>query len=469
MSQTSLPLVEEFVPLKGRIGVSAADGFVNLLQGIVGGGALTYYFTENRGLSYDSAAIVWIIFAFWNALNDPLYGYITDRTKSKLGRRIPYIRYGAPLIALFYIISWINYPVNASENVLFIQFLVFLFFYDTIYTAVASALYVLPFEMAVSNKARGSIFVWKILFSVIGMAFPLIIVPLFKPGPGEDLFAYQMFHVILGVFVGLVTFLSSYSTKENYYTQEENQPPFWEGLKMSLRNRAFLIFEILSFTVIYVQTALFQGLLYYVEEIEINLLPLFAALIISTVMMLIFLIRSHEKLGVKRCMQISLSGVSLGAFLLAFGGKVFTTAFFGFFFLGFGIAAGFYLLQLQFGDVMDADEVKTGLRREGFYAGINSLVTKPAISLAQAAFSWIILYYGYEKGLPQGSQSASVESGILIAWMLVPGILLLISLISLFWYPLAGPEWREEKAKLSQIHKEKERATLEKLGYAYIE
>lgn len=462
-------LVEERVPLKSRIFVSAADGFVNLLQGIVGGGALTYYFTQNRGLDNDLAGIVWIIFAIWNAINDPLYGYISDKTKSKLGRRLPYIRYGAPLIAISYIVCWIYGPGNNNDTALFIQFLVFLFFYDTFYTAVASALYVLPFEMAVSNKARGSIFVWKIFFSVIGMAFPLIVVPLVKPGPYDNVLPYQIFHVVLGIVVGITVFSSSFMAKENQYVQEEEQLPFFKAITTSLKNNAFLIFEILSFTVIYTQTALFQGLLYYVDEIDVPIMPLFGVFILNTVFTLIFLITQHEKLGVKRCMQICLSGITVGCFVLAFGGKIFILALIGFFLLGMGVAAGFYLLQLQFGDVMDADEIKTGLRREGMYAGVNSLVTKPAISIAQASFLWIINAYGYVEGYKPGLQYDRAETGILIGWMLIPGILLAISLISLKWYPLAGPEWRIKKQKLSKIHQEKERAMLEKLGYKYVE
>lgn len=462
-------LVEERVPLKSRIFVSAADGFVNLLQGIIGGGALTYYFTQNRGLDKNLAGIVWIIFAIWNAINDPIYGFISDKTKSKLGRRLPYVRYGAPLIALSYIACWIYGPGNNNDTALFIQFLVFLFFYDTFYTAVASALYVLPFEMVVSNKARGSIFIWKILFSVIGMAFPLVVVPLVKPGPYDNVVPYQIFHIVLGIIVGVIVFISSFMAKENQYIQEEKQLPFLKAIKTSLKNKAFLIFEILSFTVIYTQTSLFQGLLYYVDEIDVPIAPLFGVLILNTVVTLIFLITQNEKLGVKRCMQICLTGISIGCFLLAFGGQIFILALLGFFLLGMGVAAGFYLLQLQFGDVMDADELDTGLRREGMYAGVNSLVTKPAISLAQAAFLWIIDFYGYVDGVEPGLQYERTEMGILLGWMLIPGILLVISLISLKWYPLAGPDWETKKRNLTKIHKEKEQAMLEKLGYKYVE
>ncbi len=167
--ENATELKKEFVPVKSRVTVSAADASVNFLQVIIAGGALTYYFINIRGLSPILAGIVWLIFGIWNALNDPLFGYISDRMKTKLGRRVPYIRYGAPLIAAAYIACWIDYPNLTGlpdQTALFLLFFIFLFFYDILYTAVATALWVMPYEMAVSNKARGSILIWKLFFSV---------------------------------------------------------------------------------------------------------------------------------------------------------------------------------------------------------------------------------------------------------------------------------------------------------------
>ena len=69
---------------------------------------------------------------------------------------------------------------------MFIQLLIFLFFYDLLYTAVASALYVMPYEMAISNKARGSIFFWKVIFSVFAMVTPLLLIDMIKPETEAD-------------------------------------------------------------------------------------------------------------------------------------------------------------------------------------------------------------------------------------------------------------------------------------------
>ena len=93
-----LILATEHVPLKSRIWVSIADASCAMLNTFVVSIGLTYYFTSYRGMYPGLASTVWLLFAIWNAVNDPLFGFISDRTKNKLGRRIPYIRYGAPII-----------------------------------------------------------------------------------------------------------------------------------------------------------------------------------------------------------------------------------------------------------------------------------------------------------------------------------------------------------------------------------
>ena len=70
---------------------------------------------------------------------------------------------------------------------------------------------------------------------------------------------------------------------------------------------------------------------------------------------------------------------------------------------------------------------------------------------------------------PKGQQSTLTETGIIIGWVLVPAILLLMCVLTIKWYPLSVPNWDETKAKQAEIHKQKEKTFLEKLGYKYVE
>jgi GPH family glycoside/pentoside/hexuronide:cation symporter len=464
-------LQEERVPLASRIWISLADASVAILQSLVAAGALTYYFVNIRGLSTAYTGIVWLLFGIWNAVNDPLFGYISDRTKSKLGRRIPYIRYGTPIFIVAFALFWLDVPGVNSQIGLFLQMLLVLFVFDTLYTAIATSLYIMPYEVAISNKARSSIFVWKILFMVFTIVVPLAIEGTIKPEVGDlaGISFFRWFMVIFAVVMGLIIYASTFFYKEKRYTQEDEQFNFFRAFKECFTNRSFVIFEVISFSIMFVQTSLMQGLWYYFDEIDVARTPLYVALAGGIIGGVFLWINRREPWGVKLSTRLFSLIFAIGCFVVVLFGQNTIAATFGFLLFGLGFAGGMYLIPLMNGDVVDMDEHRTGLRREGMYAGVNSFITKPAISIAQWVMLTIMAAFGYDQTLAKGLQSASAETGILLGWVLVPGILLFISFLALHFYPLDGPEWLGIKAKLAEIHKEKERKYLEAQGYKFVE
>ena len=460
-------LQEERVPLASRIWISLADASVAILQALVAAGALTYYFVNIRGLSTSYTGIVWLLFGIWNAVNDPLFGYISDRTKSKLGRRIPYIRYGTPIFILAFILFWLDVPGLNTQVGLFAQMLFVLFVFDTLYTAIATSLYIMPYEVAISNKARSSIFVWKIIFMVFTIVVPVAIEATIKPEVGDlaGISYFRWFMALFAVGMGVIIFASTFFYREKHYTQEDEQPGFLTAFKECFTNRSFVIFEVISFTIIFVQTSLMQGLWYFFDEIDVARTPLYAALAIGIVGGVFLWINRREPWGVKFSTRLFSLAFAVGCFIIVLFGKSTLPATLGFFLFGIGFAGGMYLIPLMNGDVVDMDEHRTGLRREGMYAGVNSFITKPAISLAQWVLLTLMTAYGYDQTLGKGLQSASAETGILLGWVLVPGIMLFLSFLVLHWYPLDGRDWLGIKARLAEIHKEKERKYLESKGY----
>jgi glycoside/pentoside/hexuronide:cation symporter, GPH family len=467
----SSQLKEEHVPVKSRIWISIADSATGILQSLVAASALTYYFVKLRGLETGLAGIVWLIFGIWNAVNDPLLGYMSDRTKSKIGRRLPYIRYGAPIFALTFILFWINIPgSDGNQSLMFIQMLGVLFIYDTLYTLIATNIYIMPYEMAVSNKARSSIYIWKIIFMVFTIVVPMAL-ERFKPDVGDaaGIASFRWLMVGFGIGMAALVFISTFFYREKHFAQEQQQPPFFTAIKECFTNRSFVIFEIISFTIIFAQTALMQGIWLYFDELKVSGLPLYIALAVGIVGGVLLWINRRDKWGIKNSTRIMTLIFASGCFALLLGGHYVISAAFGFLCFGFGFAGGMYLIPLMNGDVVDFDEHKTGLRREGMYAGINSFITKPAISIAQWGLLAIITAFGYDQILAKGAQSASAQTGVLVGWVAPTGVLLVISFFTLALYPLAGEKWEEIKTKLSVMHSEKEKKYLEEHGYKLVE
>ena len=451
-TKAAAPAPEERVPLSSKLWLCSADCLCTTLNSLLTGGGMTYFFTKFLGMQEGLASTVWIIFAIWNAVNDPLFGYISDRTKSKLGRRIPYIRYGSFFYALFFVLTWVRWPLGASQTALFIQMLATLFLFDTLYTAIATSLYVMPYTMAVSNKARGNIFLLKIFFTLIALGVPLVLFPLIKPEPGDDPTRFQLIMAAIGLGSFLVIFFSTFFYKEVVQNESEEDPGILKSIAACFKNRAFIVFEVLSFTVIFIQTILMQGVIYYFDEFDLPMAVAYGALGVGAVFGVVLWATKVKTWGVKTCTLLMCIIFAVGATLMAIFGKYHFVAIPGFFTAGMGFAGGMFLIPLMNGDVIDYDESVTGIRREGMYAGVNSLITKPAISFANAAFLMIAKAFGYDTTLAAGLQSDWAKQGVLVAWMAAPAALLVICAICMKFYPLAGEQWAQTKRELELRH-----------------
>jgi len=124
----------EKLPLKSKIAYGGFGAGISLPSQIAFS-AITFFYTAKLGLDVELAGIAWLIFSFWNAINDPLFGFIEDKTKSeKYGRRIPYIRFGAPLYGIAFIFCWIPFVSINSQTALFFNLIIVLFVFDTMFT-----------------------------------------------------------------------------------------------------------------------------------------------------------------------------------------------------------------------------------------------------------------------------------------------------------------------------------------------
>jgi GPH family glycoside/pentoside/hexuronide:cation symporter len=252
----TLEIPVKLVPIKSRIGISAETRLRGSCRRWLQP-AMTYYFTELRGLSLRLTGTVRLLVRPLNAINDPLFGWISDRTRTNLGRRLPYIRYGAPIFVLGFLLFWLDLPGSqGNQTVLFLQMLLALFIFDTLYTAIATSIYIMPYEVAVSNQARSTIYIWKIIFMVFTIVIPLALERTIKPDVGDlaGIALFRLVMVALGVTMGVIIFFSTFFYREKHFAQAEEQFPFFKSLKECFTNRSFVVFETISFTVIFAQT-----------------------------------------------------------------------------------------------------------------------------------------------------------------------------------------------------------------------
>ena len=467
MNSKDETLFEEYIPRKSKLAFGALNGANGVLSGIAFS-TITFYYHVKLGLSAPLIGIAWLLFAIWNTINDPLFGYIQDRTKSeKYGRRIPYVRFGAPIIGFLFIICWFPFVDRTDEFGLFLNLLIVLLLFDTLFTIIGLIGFALPAEMGITQKARTEIVTYGVIFTSIGFLISFII-PVFlltgdKSTNIDPMFLIAM--ILIGIICACIIFMSSFFLKENLYTQLEEPLGLIDTIKETLKNRPFLKYEISNFSFLLAQTIFTTGIFYYIDYI-LNLSGFLTIVPLLLVFLMVFIFtpifsKFAGKYGLKKVYIFGLAFTGVISISFFFLGWSLLTAIIPLLLLGIGFSALLLLRPAIIADVIDFDETRTGKRRETSYGGMNAVIEKPAISIANWIFLFVIVYFGFQAKAQ--TQSINAQLGIMIAFTLIPAILLLFSALIMKTFPLDGPEWNKQKLELKRIHDEKEKEYIKHL------
>ena len=451
----------ESIPRKSKFAYGALSGTSGVLSGIAFS-AITFYYNVKLGLSAELIGIAWLLFAIWNTLNDPIFGYLEDRTKSeKYGRRIPYIRFGAPIFGILFILCWFPLVDRNNELGLFLNLLIVLLLFDTIYTIIGLINFSLPAEMGITQKARADIVAYGAIFGSLGFIFAFILPVYLLTGDRSaninPLFLITM--IIIGIICSIIIFTSSFFLKENLYTQLEEPLGLIDSIKETLKNKPFLKYEFSNFSFLLAQTIFTTGIFYYIDFVLglsgfLTILPLILVFSMVFIFTPIFS-KIAGKYGLKKVYIFGLIFTGTISIIIFFLGWSLTTVIVPFLLLGIGFSALILLRPAIAADIIDFDETRTGKRRETTYAGMNAVIEKPAVSIANWVFLFVITYFGFQQNTR--TQSINTQIGIMIAFTLIPAAFVLFSAVVIFFYPLDGPEWIQQKLNLSKIHEEKEK------------
>jgi hypothetical protein len=350
-----------------------------------------------------------------------------------------------------------------------------LFFFDIVYTAIASALYVMPYEMAVTNKARSPIFIWKIVFSLFSTGIPMFFNSLISKILAQGYPTFLWIMVGVGLLGGIVIFLSTYFYKENGYVKDEPQPPFWQGLLTCLKNKSFLLFEAISFTVMYAQSSLMSGLagvwqMWNSSYIgDMSMYVCYGAMLVGAAGALLAFVYTREKWGAKNLTLFMCAAFSFGCFLGSFLGRYFAALVVAFFFIGVGFAGGMYLIPIINGDVIDKDELDAwfapgrDLCGRQFAHHQTLHVDRPGHLYGDPRRAFSVSPIPRKMGkasrftIGRANCRMTVKNGFFIAWFFISGD---SAWCSPPWRCISSrstaSKWNDEKAALAKKHADKE-------------
>jgi len=399
------------------------------------------------------AVIGMIIYAIWNAINDPLAGYISDHTRSRFGRRIPYIALGAIPFGLVCFLLFVP-PFTGIGQVfsLFLYFVIFICLFDAFYTITIlnwSSLY--P-EMFPSLKERSQVNAFRQSFGMVGLIIGVALPPMIYGSLG-----WGWMGAIFGVIISFSLLITLLGSKEHLQYSREKQLPLWASFRATLKNRSFLTFAFSNLFVQYSFTIILASVPFFVKYV-LDLGPrhttaILAAAFLCALPMLFVWERIVDKVGAKKSFMAAI--LLLAIFLLPlFLVKSFWATLLSAVFVGIGLAGFILIVDILLSDIIDEDELKTGTRREGIYFGANAFICRFAIALEAASIGMVFMLAGYNPYVFTQTREFLLGLRFLIAGF--PTLALILAFVIIWFYPLEGKKkFKELHRQINKLHHEK--------------
>jgi GPH family glycoside/pentoside/hexuronide:cation symporter len=433
----------------------------NLIAGVYSA-LLPIFYQDYLGLTAGWIATASLVYALWNAINDPLFGYITDNTRTRWGRRIPYMRFTAPFLALTFILVWFA-PQGAGDRALFLWMLATMLLYDTCYTIIGLTYSSLVPELTESDAERNGLQISYSLFMLLGTLLGFVIPDLFRPKSGElSVLPLQMAMVGVGVFGMLMILFTTLKVRERpEFTRVDRPLAFWPSLRFTFASRSFLVLVSANFMSVLV-ASLLTSMVFYLADyvVKVNTLVLLACIFVPLIGGVPLTPLFRRRFGVVGANQALMLIGATGLLLIPVVPVAAIPACLAL--VGFGLSGPQTLTNVLYGQVVDEDELRSGVRREGAFFGANALLTKPAQSIALALTPFVLELSGFVSRSANlgvvAVQPAGAVLGIKLVSGLLPGVALLLGALILSAYPLRGRYLDEIKAGVLALHAQKEQA-----------
>jgi GPH family glycoside/pentoside/hexuronide:cation symporter len=411
------------------------------------------FLTDVVGIAPGVAAAAIFIGRTWDYFNDPFIGYLSDRTRTRWGRRRPFLLFGALPFAVVFTMMWWRPPFS-SPIALAVYYAFAYLLYDTGATFVYMPYFALTPELTPDYDERTSLTTYRMFFSIAGslVAFtvPLAIVGAFHP---QNSGRVLLMGGIFGLASALPLFGVFLSTREKAEYSTQEQPKAIASLKAAVKNKPFRL-SLLIYLFTWMTMDLMQMIiLFFVKhamgrESQSDLLmgTIFVVAILSLPLWNFVARRFNKRVAY-------VVGVGFWAamqmVIMTFGPATPLPLIIAVCALaGIGVGAAHVLPWSILPDAVEFDEWKTGTRHEGTFYSLVTLAQKVASSVAVPLALLVLQVAGYSGA--SEAQPASAVRVIRIITGPIPLVLLTCGIVCAALYPIGREEFAKITAELAE-------------------
>lgn len=403
----------------------------------------------------------------WDALTDPFMGHISDNTRSRFGRRRPWLVVGGVLGGLVCWMMW-SPPLSLSPNMLFVYFFIVSILFFTAYTIFSVPYNALGFEMTPDYDERTSVMAYKtIMMNLSTLLFlPWVYKLCFLDafGGGDPVQGVRVVGALVGGLILLFALLPALLCRENPRAQYQEKVKFIQALKYTFKNKSFLI---LSGCVLCTLIGIFLA---FPLMMYINLAIVFAGEPVSEARNQFATVNgwyqtTYNASGIVAVFAITWISRRIGKRRTLVGGLACVAT--AFLLSPFCFRPDYPYLQLVIAvlaspglscvwllsasmsaDICDEDELATGLRREGMFGAAGGLLLKLGVAMVMTLSGLIIEFSGFDAEL--STQSAYTINFLRYFFAGTPLVFLLTAIVLAYKFPLSRERMAEIKQQLAE-------------------
>ena len=390
---------------------------------------LAKFLLDEAGLSPGQAAAVLTVAKVWDAISDPLVGRLSDRTRTSMGARRPWILAGTlPCMGLFALL-WVGLPFHGAALALAYGVLVVL--YNTAYTAVVVPYGALTPVLTADYDERTRLNGARMTWSMVGGIIAGVVVPWARESTGS--YATGAWGLaVAGVFPLLIAVWAT-AGRDRSIDVPANAPSMWSVLRVRAFRRTAALF-----LAAWSSIAVLSALVPFYAEFRLGRPDLvdsmFAAIQISAMVsipLVIKLAAMTEKHTAYAVSVVAWAGVLLA---LAFVPPAATTwVLVAACLAGPGVAAAHVLPWSMLPDVVEADFAESGVERAGAFYGVMTFLEKIGTAIALNGMLLVLGAAGYVSGATEQPEAV----GTAIQWLIgpIPGLVLFVAAVYAWGWP----------------------------------
>lgn len=407
--------VKKTNPLRYAIGMFGTSLPVNMFKSF----AMLFYVEKLSLITSEQYAIIIAAYTFLDAIDNPIYGFLSDRTRTPFGRRRPWLVIGTPLLVLCFVMFF-NPPASLGPGSAFWYILIMYMLTGTLDSLISSNYGSLFPELFKTEEERAKTNAIRQVFQLVAMVIAIALTPMIA-----GVLGYNRTALVYGVLAIATILYMTFGTHEDLSLQDKPKPPLFGSIKAVIVNPKFWKYGVTNaaFTagLSLVQTGIPLYILYFLKrDDDISTTIMLGVSILSAIIFIPVWFKIIKKTTIMPAWRSAFAILGAGLIPLFFTSN-FVVAICITVLLGFGMGGVQASMDVVAARIIDEDSRKYGLQREGIYSSLLGVLNKVSGLFTSAGYLIAGKFFGYQNGKNPGPMPDRAASFLVVVF---PAILM---------------------------------------------